>query len=204
MWWNGARAPDAPTLRNSPAPTGTTYSDTGLSAGASYSYEVEAIDIAGNVSPFSNIATAIHRLHRAHSITYVQGNYATPQTDQTTVTVTFTAAQAAGDLNVVVVGWNDTTATVKTRHRQERQHLHACGRPNHLQWIRHAIHLLCQEHCGSRRRSEHSNRNLLCCRRIPDLRIVEYSGADPTNPVDVTAAGTGTSATSSSGSVTTT
>src|SRR5262249_54557105 len=50
----------------------------------------------------------------AATITYVQGNYSTPQTPQTTVKVTFTAAQLAGDLNVVVVGWNDSTATVNT------------------------------------------------------------------------------------------
>ena len=49
------------------------------------------------------------------TINYVQGNSATPQTPQTSGelwTVTFTAAQAAGDLNVVAVGWNDSTATV--------------------------------------------------------------------------------------------
>ena len=50
----------------------------------------------------------------ASSITYVQSNFATPQSSQTTVTVIFTAAQAAGDLNVVAVGWNDTTATVNS------------------------------------------------------------------------------------------
>jgi hypothetical protein len=49
---------------------------------------------------------------RAATITYVQSNYAVPQTPQTSVAVTFTAAQVAGDLNVVVVGWNDSTATV--------------------------------------------------------------------------------------------
>jgi hypothetical protein len=48
----------------------------------------------------------------ASTISYVQGNYATPQTPQTTVNVTFSAAQAADDLNVVVVGWSDSTATV--------------------------------------------------------------------------------------------
>ena len=41
----------------------------------------------------------------------MQGNYATPTTAQT-VSVTFNAAQGAGDLNVVVVGWNDTTARI--------------------------------------------------------------------------------------------
>src|ERR1700722_18077060 len=50
----------------------------------------------------------------ATTITYVQGNSATPQTPQTSVAVTFTVAQAAGDLNVVAVGWNDSTATVNS------------------------------------------------------------------------------------------
>ena len=54
------------------------------------------------------------RLVAAPTITYVQSNYATPQTPQTTVSVTFTGAQAAGDLNVVVVGWNDSTAVVNS------------------------------------------------------------------------------------------
>jgi len=38
----------------------------------------------------------------------------------------------------------------------------------------------------------------------PDIRILEYSGADPNNPVDVTAASSGNSTTSSSGAATTT
>ena len=38
----------------------------------------------------------------------------------------------------------------------------------------------------------------------PDIRILEYVGADPNNPVDVTAASSGNSASSSSGSATTT
>ncbi len=36
----------------------TTYSDSGLAAGSTYSYEVQATDAAGNLSPFSNVATA--------------------------------------------------------------------------------------------------------------------------------------------------
>src|ERR1700747_1119863 len=46
------------------------------------------------------------------SISYIQGNYSTPQSAQSTVSVRFTAAQLAGDLNIVVVGWNDSRATV--------------------------------------------------------------------------------------------
>src|SRR5207302_10661628 len=39
-------------------PAGTTYSDTGLTAGATYSYRVRATDAAANLSGYSNVATA--------------------------------------------------------------------------------------------------------------------------------------------------
>src|SRR5271167_2719169 len=63
-----------------------------------------AVALAGWLHPAPLLATS--------AITYVQSNYATPQTPQATVRVTFSTAQAAGDLNVVVVGWNDTIAAV--------------------------------------------------------------------------------------------
>src|SRR6202011_4670470 len=36
---------------------GTTYNDTGLSPATSYSYRVRATDAAGNLSPYSNVAS---------------------------------------------------------------------------------------------------------------------------------------------------
>ena len=39
-------------------PTGTTYSDTGLAPSTTYRYQVRAVDAAGNLSPYSVIATA--------------------------------------------------------------------------------------------------------------------------------------------------
>ena len=36
----------------------TTYNNTGLTAGTSYSYRVRATDAAGNLSPYSNVASA--------------------------------------------------------------------------------------------------------------------------------------------------
>src|SRR6266478_7618890 len=39
------------------APTATTFNDTGLAASTSYSYRVRATDAAGNLSPYSTIAT---------------------------------------------------------------------------------------------------------------------------------------------------
>jgi len=46
------------------------------------------------------------------SPTFVQVKSATPQTASGSVAVTYPATQKAGNLNVVVVGWNDTTSTV--------------------------------------------------------------------------------------------
>ena len=45
-------------------------------------------------------------------INFIQGNYAVPRNPQTTVRVAYPATQFAGNLNVVVVGWNDSTAVV--------------------------------------------------------------------------------------------
>src|ERR1700716_1067712 len=60
------------------------------------------------------LAIAWPGLHaQAATPTFVQVNFAVPQsTAVSSVTATFTGAQTAGNLNVVVVGWNDTTAAV--------------------------------------------------------------------------------------------
>jgi chitodextrinase len=38
--------------------TGTSYNDTGLAAGSSYSYRIRAMDAAGNLSEYSGVASA--------------------------------------------------------------------------------------------------------------------------------------------------
>jgi hypothetical protein len=50
----------------------------------------------------------------AAAIAYVQGNYVTPQSPQQTVSVKYLAAQAAGDLNVVIVGWKNIASAVSS------------------------------------------------------------------------------------------
>jgi hypothetical protein len=50
--------------------TGTTYSNTGLSANSSYSYRVRATDAAGNLSPYSNVASATTPASNPTATTY--------------------------------------------------------------------------------------------------------------------------------------
>ena len=154
---------------------------------------------AGVLCLFSGAALAT-----SATINYIQGNYATPQSPQTTVTVTFTAAQSAGDLNVVAVGWNDGAAAVSAV-------TDACGNTYAL-----AVGPTVQKGVASQ--SIYYAKNIASASAgansvtvtfniaavNPDIRILEYSGADPSNPVDITAAGHGNSATSSSATVTTT
>ena len=123
---------------------------------------------------------------------------------QTTVSVPFTAAQAVGDLNVVAAGWNDSTATVSTvQDTAGNVYTRAVG-PTILN--------------GSLSQSIYYAKNIVAAVAganvvtvifstaavAPDIRILEYSGADQSNPVDITAANGGTGISDSSGSATTT
>jgi hypothetical protein len=47
-------------------------------------------------------------------LAYVQGSYATPQSPVAMVAVPYTKAQTAGNLNAVIVGWNDSPANVRS------------------------------------------------------------------------------------------
>ena len=182
------------------SPTGTSYSDTGLTSSTSYSYQVQAIDTVGNLSPYSIVASAT----TPPFVGYVQGNYGTPQTPQTTVNVTFTAAQVAGDLNVVVVGWKDSTAIVNTVTDGSGNAYTLAVGPTVQTGIASQSIYYAKNITSAAAGANTVTVTFSSAAVYPDIRILEYNGADPNNPVDGTAANTGNSATSSSGSVTTT
>jgi fibronectin type 3 domain-containing protein len=184
-------------------PAGTTYADTGLTPGTSYSYQVEAIDIEGNVSPFSNIATAVPPLPGG-TITFVQGNWDAPQGPQATVSFAYTGAQTAGDLNVVVVGWNDSAATVKSVVDKSGNTYTLAVGPTVLSGFASQSIYYAKNIAAASAGANSVTVTFSAAAAYPDIRILEYSGADRNNPVDVVAGTSGTGVTSSSGSATTT
>jgi RHS repeat-associated protein len=70
-------------------PTGTSFSDTGLAAGTSYSYRVRAADAAGNLSAYSNLASANTASAQAQMYYIVPDHLNTPRfiADSTGTTV---------------------------------------------------------------------------------------------------------------------
>jgi IPT/TIG domain/Abnormal spindle-like microcephaly-assoc'd, ASPM-SPD-2-Hydin/Fibronectin type III domain len=137
-------------------------------------------------------------------ITYVQGNYATPQASQTSVPVKFNAAQAAGDLNVVAVGWNDSTASVSAVTDTSGNTYTLAEGPTSISGVASQSIYYAKNIAAAAAGANTVTVTFSTAAKYPDIRILEYNGADQVNPVDVTSASTGNSASSSSGSVNTT
>lgn len=156
-------------------------------------------DAANNTTTSSPVSVTVS--NAAANIAFVQGNYSVPQTPQSTVTVTYTATQTAGNLNVIAVGWNDGTAQVTsvTDSRGNSYSL-AVGPTVLAGQASHAIYYAQNIAAAA------ANTNTVTVRfNVPanfaDVRILEYSGLDPINPLYTVTAATGTSATSNSGSL---
>jgi Chitobiase/beta-hexosaminidase C-terminal domain/Fibronectin type III domain len=180
------------------------YNDAGLTAASSYSYRVRASDAAGNRGPYSNIATAVTSAatQTPPAITFVQQSYADPQTPQAKVTVRYAGVQVAGDLNVVIVGWNDSTAAVGTVTDSGGNTYRLAAGPTVIAGTASQAIYYAANIAGSAANTV--TVSFTSAAIYPDIRVLEYSGIDPANPLDVTAAGTGNSALSVSPAVTTT
>ena len=135
-------------------------------------------------------------------IGFVQSNSgpSTIQASNTTVAVSYTVAETAGDLNLVVVGWGDTTSTISAVSDNRGNGYALALGPTSGSGLRQSIYYAKNIAGGSTTVTVTFNR----AAAYPDVRILEYKGLDPSAPLDqaVGAAGTGTAA--NSGSVTTT
>ena len=133
----------------------------------------------------------------AVAISFGQVASATPQSPTATVPVAFPAAQTAGDLNIVVVGWNDTTAAVQSvKDSAGNSYALAIG-PTAGTALQQSIYYAPNIVGGSNTVTVTFSQAAV----YPDVRILEYRGV---TTLDVTAGASGNSAAASSGSATTT
>jgi len=133
------------------------------------------------------------------TIRFVQVKSATPQAASSSVAVTHSAAQTAGNLNVVAVGWGDNTSSISSvTDSKGNTYTRAVGPTSNTalqQSIYYAKNIVGGSNTVTVKFSQAA--------AYPDVRILEYSGFDPANPLDVTAAQASSGTTASSGFATT-
>ena len=133
----------------------------------------------------------------AVAIGFVQVAAATPSSAVQTVTVAYPASQTAGDLNVIVVGWNDTSSSVQSVQDSSGNVYSLAIGPTSGTGVRQSIYYAGGIKGGTNRVTVTFSKGAL----YPDVRILEYAGV---TTLDKTAGASGSSTTSSSGSASTT
>ena len=133
-------------------------------------------------------------------INFVQQNNKTLNPSGSSVVVSYPSAQTAGNSNIVVVGWNDTSAAVKSVTDSLGNSYALAVGPTAGKALTQSIYYANQIAAGSNAVTVTFNHKAA----YPDVRVLEYSGLDPTAPLDVTAAAAGNSQNGNSGPATTT
>jgi IPT/TIG domain len=131
------------------------------------------------------------------AISFVQVAAATPQSSTATVPVAFPGVQTAGNLNVVVVGWNDTTSTVQSVKDSAGNAYSLAIGPTSGTALRQSIYYAPNIVSGANTVTVTFNQ----AAAFPDVRVLEYRGV---NAVDVKAGASGSSTAANSGATTTT
>jgi PKD repeat protein len=135
-------------------------------------------------------------------IAFVQVQSATPQSPQSTVATTFTQAQSAGNLNVVVVGWNESTGNITSvtdgagnTYQVAAATVRGTGLSQAIYYARNIV----AAGAGANTVTVRFDKSVA----YADVRILEYSGLDQTNPFDVSRSAAGSTAQANSGAATT-
>src|SRR5215469_13454841 len=151
-----------------------------------------------NSSGVPSLASFV-QLGQLPAIGFAQVAAATPTSAQV-LPVTFPGTQTAGNVNIVVVGWSDTTSTVSSVvDSQGNAYSRAVG-PTSGNGVQQSIYYAKNIVAGGNTVTVTFNK----VASYPDVRILEYDGLDANGPLDATAGAVGNSSSASSGPATTT
>jgi hypothetical protein len=137
------------------------------------------------------------------AISFVQENYAVPQTSQASVPVTYTAAEVAGDTNIVAIGWSDSTSSpTSVTDTKGNVYTLAVGPTRQTSMQSAAIYVAKNVVAAA---AGANTVTVAFSAAVPyaDVRILSYRGLDTTSPVEAAAGASGTGTAANSGSVTT-
>lgn len=133
---------------------------------------------------------------------FKQVNAATPQTPTSPVTVNYTAAQTAGDLNVVIVGRNNSTSNV-TAVTDSKGNTYTLINALGISGVRQGIYYA-KNIVAATAGSNTVTVTFDVAPPFPDVRILEYSGIDTVAPLDTNQGASGNSSIADSGAAVTT
>ena len=132
-------------------------------------------------------------------INFVQSNSATANSG-TSIAIPYNSLQIAGDLNVVAVMSGDTTSSISSvTDSNGNTYTRAVG-PTTTTGLQQSIYYAKNIAGGSNTVTVKFNQSA----SYPNVNVTEYNGLNTSNPLDVSAAATGSGTTASSGSATTT
>jgi hypothetical protein len=134
---------------------------------------------------------------------FVQGKFAAPAQSLVNLQASYDEPQSSGNLNVVIVGWNDSSSSVTSVTDTTGNVYQLALGPTRVTGLLSQ----CIYYAKNIRAAPAGNRvTATFSRAAPyqDVRILEYSGVDRVNPLDATAGSSGTGTSSNSGSLTTT
>ena len=160
----------------------------------SYSLTAQVTDSSGKTAASTPVAITVSA--NTPAIAFLQVAAAVPKAAQT-VALAYPLTQTAGNLNIVVVGWNDTTSSVQSVTDSLGNVYALAAGPITGTDERQAIYYAPGIKGGSNQVTVTFNQSAA----YPDIRVLEYSGV---GAPDKSIGASGNSSTSSSGSVTTT
>ncbi|MGC2182664.1 MAG: IPT/TIG domain-containing protein, partial [Terriglobales bacterium] len=135
----------------------------------------------------------------ASGIRFVQVASATSTTTTASASATYPSSQTAGDLNVVVISWKDGTSTVQSVTDSLGNPYSLAIGPTTGTALRQSIYFAKNVRAGSNSVTVTFNQ----AAASPDLRILEYSGVDTMNPLEVSNGAAGNSSVADSGAIAT-